>query len=308
MRLFGYDNIYYEANSRYPFEELNESKFIERIFIHLIEILQDDFDGYDFYVFSNHDRNTVPESRLLDTRKKKVLLYFSDEQGEDPVHLSGQYFAIFKSYIPGVSSSPNVFPLPLGYVKGVDELPIQPVNERKHNVFFRGNLNVSRLPFYKSFSILGKLLPDNIPGKKFLIKWVVKWKNDYSQYFPQSIIWFNNSFKSGFSPSEYAGVLADSKVVLCPAGFSSAECFRHYEAMRAGCVIVSEKLPDNELYIGSPIIQIANWKEGLEITARLIREPLELQRIQEEVIVWWRDKWSEKATANFIISKLRDLA
>ena len=307
MGIFGYDNIYYETNSRYPFEELNESKFIGEVFRHLIE----DFHGfseYDFYVFSNHDRSTIPESSTVDTGRKKVLLYFSEEQGEDPVHLSEKYHAIFKSYIPKVPSSSNVFPLALGYVKGVDELPAKPIRERKYNVFFRGNLNVSRLPFYKSFSFLRRILPDSLRGKRFLIKQLIRWRSDYSHYFPQSIICFNNSFKSGFTPSEYAGVLVDSKVVLCPAGFSSAECFRHYEAMRAGCVIVSEKLPDNELYTGSPIIQITDWREGLEITERLIRDPAEMQKIHEKALAWWRDKWSEKATAHFIKSKLLALA
>jgi|SRR5690606_3956207 len=308
MGMFGYDNVHYETRSRYPFEELNESKFIEEVIRHLFEDFRDGFGEYDFYIFSNHDINTIPESSTFETSRKKVLLYFSEEGGQDPVHLSEKYHAIFKSYIPKVSSSANVFPLALGYVKGVDELPIKPIQERKYNVFFRGNLNVSRLPFYKSFSMLSRLLPDTLRGKKFMIKYFAKWKSDYSHYFPNSIIYFNTSFKSGFTSSEYAEVLADSKIVLCPAGFSSSECFRHYEAMRAGCVIVSEKLPANELYIDSPIIQITNWREGLEITRKLIQDPVEMENIQERALSWWKERWSEKATANFIKSKLMQLA
>lgn len=307
MGIFGYDNIHYETRSRYPFEELNESEFIEKIFRYLVQDFQSGFSEYDFYIFSNHDINIIPESSTFSNGRKKVLLYFSEERGEDPVHLSEKYHAIFKSYIPEVSSSANVFPLALGYVKGVEELPIKPIRDRKYNVFFRGNLNESRLPFYKSFSILSRLLPDTLKGKRFLIKYLVKWKSDYSHYFPNSIIYFNNSFKSGFTPSEYAEVLTDSKIVLCPAGFSSSECFRHYEAMRAGCVIVSERLPDNELYADSPIIQISDWQEGLKIAEELIQNPVEMQNLQDKAVSWWKDRWSEKATANYIKRKLLEL-
>src|SRR5690606_30233071 len=140
----------------------------------------------------NHEQGAIPGSSRLKTNKRKVLLYFSDEKGEDPAYFSDRYFAIFKSYLPRTSSSLNVFPLPLGYVKDVPELPTKPIDERKYNVFFRGNLNVNRLPFYKSFSFLRYLLPDGMRGKRFLKDQLVKVKNDYSSYFPQSIIYFNN--------------------------------------------------------------------------------------------------------------------
>ena len=307
MGLFGYDNVHYEANSQYQFAELNESKFIEELFTNLVEKFKEKFIDYEFFIFSNHEHGVVPDSSGLDTHKQKILLYFSDEKGEDPAYFSHQYYAVFKSYLSEASSSPNVFPLPLGYVKDVPELPVKPVNERKYNVFFRGNLNVNRLPFYKSFSFL-RYLPDGMRGERFLRDQLVKVKNDYSNYFPQSIICFNNSFKSGLTPSEYSEILSDSKVVLCPAGFSSSECFRHYEAMRAGCVIVSEKLPDNELYNGSPIIQINSWSEGLTIVNKLIQDPAQMHKIHHEALLWWRDRWSEAATANYIRSKLFDLS
>lgn len=308
MGLLGYDNVHYETNSQYPFVQLNESRFIEELFAKLAEAFRERFADYEFFVFSNHEQGVVPESSNLVSAKPKVLLYFSDEKGEDPAYFSHQYDAVFKSYLSGPSSSANVFPLPLGYVKDVPELPVKPVNERRYNVFFRGNLNVNRLPFYKSFSLLRYLLPDGMKGERFVKDQLLKVKSDFSSYFPQSIIRFNNSFKSGLTPTQYSEVLSESKVVLCPAGFSSAECFRHYESMRAGCVIVSEKLPDNELYNGSPIIQITNWREGLAIVDRLIKDPVQMQKIHENALLWWKDKWSEAATANYIKTKILSLS
>jgi len=156
--------------------------------------------------------------------------------------------------------------------------------------------------------LLKNILPDKIMGKKFLANQLAKLKNDYSDYFPQSIIRFNDKFKSGLTPFEYGEVLADSKIILCPKGFSSSECFRHYEAMRAGCIIISEKLPNNELYEKSPILQVAQWREGLKIAEDLINDPDRMQKLHEDALFWWRNNWSERATAGYIKSNLLDLA
>lgn len=307
MALFGFDNVHYEANSQYPFLELNESQFIEGLFQALVEVMLSSFDDFEFYIFSNHEQGAMPISSSITSGRKKVLLYFSDEKGEDPKYLADHYFAIFKSYVPTALLHKNVFPLALGYVKDVPELPAKPIHEREYNVFFRGNLNVSRLPFYKSFSFLKNLLPDKMWGKKFLTNHLVKFKSDYSDYFPQSIIYFNDKFKSGLTPSEYGEILADSKIVLCPKGFSSSECFRHYEAMRAGCIIISEELPHNELYEGSPILQVSSWREGLKLAEELINDPDRMRKLHEAALFWWKTRWSEKATAGYIKSKLLDL-
>lgn len=308
MKLFEYDNIHYEKNSAYPFERLNESRFIKRVFKNLAEIMRENFSAYEFFIFSNHTRGNIPESVNFTSRRKKVLLYFSDEKGEDPGYFSENYFAVFKSYIPTEVKAPNVFPLSLGYVGEVPEFTAKPINERRFNVFFRGNLNFPRIDFYKNFSYFKYIFPKRGLSYRFITDMLIKFKTDYSDYFPMSIIIFNSKFKSGFTPAEYGEVLSESKVVLCPSGFSSKECFRHFEAMRAGCIVVSEELPEHDFYKGSPIIQIKNWREGLAIVKDLLRDEEEMEKLQIETLNWWNNKCSERATANFIHAHLAKLS
>src|SRR5690606_24907577 len=151
--LLGRENIHYDTNSSFTFDQLNESHFIEKLFDNLIPILGDSFEEYEFWIFSNpYPKRISPESADSPSDRKKVLLYFSDESGTDPETLSNNYFAIFKSYMTMGAKSPNVFPLALGYVRGVPEfLPLN-INERKYNVFFQGNLNKNRIDFYRTFS------------------------------------------------------------------------------------------------------------------------------------------------------------
>ena len=130
-------------------------------------------------------------------------------------------------------------------------------------------------------------------------------QRDFKKAFPDSIIIFNKKFKEGFSVHEYGEVLAESKIVFSPKGFDSSECFRLYEAMRAGCIVISERLPDIEFYKDSPIIQIDDWEEGLTIAKRLLLNPYEMERLQEEITKWWEERCSEEAMAKFVFNKIK---
>ncbi|SHN02819.1 hypothetical protein SAMN04488057_105306 [Cyclobacterium lianum] len=318
MKLFGLSNVIYEKTSNYRFDELNESLFIKQVIFELREALGDTFFNFEFFIYSHHNVNkrnpdavkdTMPPSGNLVSKQKKILLYLSDEGGLDPSDYADKYFAIFKAYIGNKAQASNVFPLALGYVNAVPEFPDKPIKERKYNVFFRGNLNMNRIDFYRTFSRLRYLLPaESITTHEYYRKLLLRIKNDFSSIFEQSIVMFNDGFKVGFSPEKYGEVLSDSKIVLCPKGYFMTECFRHFEAMRAGCVIISEPLPATPFYKESPIIQIENWDVGKVVIQSLLKDEDTMERIHEQTRKWWLEKCSEKATANYIIERLENLA
>ena len=280
-------------------------------------LLLERFDEFEFFIYSNHRVNKrtpdlgtdiMPPSGDYKSDKKKILLYFSDERGLDPSCFSDKYFAVFKSYIGMKAVAKNVFPLALGYVNAVPELPNKPIKDRKYNVFFRGNLNMNRINFYRVFSKLGFLLPsERLLTHDYYRKFLLKLKSDFSSFFPKSILIFNNGFKAGFTPEKYGEVLADSKIVLCPKGFFMTECFRHFEAMRAGCVIISEPLPDTPFYKNSPLIQIKDWNEGCKVVNELLHDQNKLEEIHRKTLDWWKEKCSEKATAQYIVENINKL-
>jgi hypothetical protein len=226
----------------------------------------------------------------------------------DPSIFSNRYFAIFKSYIGKNAVAKNVFPLVLGYVNAVPELPDKSIQDRKYNVFFRGNLNFNRIDFYRMFSRWRLFLPsESFLTNEYYRRFLLKLGSDFSSFFSKSIIIFNSSFKGGFSPEKYGEVLADSKIVLCPKGFFMTECFRHFEAMRAGCIIISEQLPDTPFYSKSPIIQVDNWNEGIEIVRELVKDQDKLEEIHQMTLEWWKEKCSENATAKYIVDNIDEL-
>jgi hypothetical protein len=128
----------------------------------------------------------------------------------------------------------------------------------------------------------------------------------YDNKYPNSYIRFTNGFMRGLDFKEYAEYIRNSKIVLTPHGSVVEECFRHYEAMKCGCIIVSERLPDNYFFSGSPIIQIDDWKEGDKIIKELLRNPQKMQELHLAALQWWQNVMSESAVARYmanIISK-----
>lgn len=303
--VFGLDNVFYDEKSDFDFDSLNEAEYIRNVLLCLKVEMGPSFSRYDFFVYANHKKRFAAASVNVESSKPKILLYLSDELARSPAGFVKNYFAVFKAYHGYEAGFDNVFPFGLGYVKGVPSFPIKAINERKFDVFFSGNLNKNRIDFYRSLSFLGLLLPPqkvlNGPVYRDLL---LRLGSNFNSKFEKSIIRFTDDFKNGFALDEYGRILADTKIVLCPKGFSSPECFRHYEAMRAGCVVISERLPDNEFYSNSPIIQVDSWKRGIQIANELRKDPLRLEALQKEVVDWWENKLSEKAMATFINRKI----
>lgn len=305
----GLTNVLYDNSSTYTFDILNESLFLEETFTMLSQLMKNEFEDYLFFILSSHDPSVIPSSITYKTKKKKILIFISEESGVTPQHLCQYYFAIFKSYIKTDKIlEKNIFNFSIGCVNDVPELPIKPLNSRKYLVFFSGSLNDSRMHFYAAFIPWLNSKKRTFSGS-FINhqKILVLLKSNFSKKFPSSYIRFTNGFKKGLKPETYGKLIADSKIVLCPKGSKSAESFRHNEAMRAGCVVVSEKLPKNHFYENSPIIQIDNWAEGLQKTSELLNNEVELIKISHATQMWWREKCSPKAITKYIYSSIQKI-
>lgn len=302
-----YPNVVYDTNSTNRFDQLVETEYFGAMFGQLAGIMGEGFTDYTFCLFSCDDPRVRPDTADRNG-DRNVLLYLSDESASVPTELAGHYTAIFKAYLNSDRGLGNIFPLPLGCVDGVVTLPVVPVSERSLQVFFSGNLNVNRISLYKEFTPL-RVVPDvwveRVLGRSRM-RSVARaiFGADFSGQFDSAYIRFTKSFGDGLSRGEYAEKLYNARIALCPRGFHSPETFRHYEAARAGCVIVSQPLPDTVLYRDAPIIQSATWAEGLKTVHELLQDERELARAQEKTLAWWDARWSAEAVARYVLDCL----
>lgn len=306
---FKHVNVHMDDSSIFRYEELNEQEFLNRFFECLSQAMSEKFDEYQFYVFSAKG-SVQPASRALNGRNK-VLIFVSDEMETKPIEYSSDYVAIFKAYLPNEEScaANNIYPFPLGVVNGFDPKPFIPIKDRSISVYFVGNLNTNRIPLFFALHqqlawplrALQNLL--SVTALKrlalFLSKRAVAWAA-----FKEGKVEFTSGFKQGYDIKTYSGFIRDSKIVLCPKGFHASETFRHYEAMSAGCIVISEKLPDTGLYRESPIIQVDSWEEGVQIAKELLKKPDELAELHKEAVEWWNKNLSEVAASQYVKSTL----
>lgn len=299
-------NVFFDPASAYPWTRLCETTFIRRLFHALAAHCGNEFDRWSFYIFSAHDAACVPASASV-RAERKVLMFLSDESCSVPSDLRGQFHAIFKSYLPGEVRGSNIYPLPLGYVDDVPELPVVPMADRTVDVFFSGNLHRSRLGLWQALHPAFRCLPQQSVKPILRVVRRCGWprlRMDFSSSQGRRVVHFTDAFRSGMGPSQYAHMLANSKIVLCPRGITAAETFRHIEALRAGAIVVSDPLPKTRFWRDAPIITVNGWKEGLAAVDELMKVPVGLLELQQRGLAWWREVLSEQAVARYIAGTL----
>jgi hypothetical protein len=241
-----------------------------------------------------------------------ILILLSDEAGVVPSELSARFFAILKTYWPLDAPKGNIIPMPLGTSNSVEGFDPIPFHERRYDVSFTGNFVAHRLDFYRQFTALRWLPPFPI-GHRLTrtVYWTIL-KHffrgaEFRNWLGSSRVYFSGGFGKGLPPNEYAETLVQSRIALCPRGFISTECWRLYEAMKFGCVIVADELPPSRWYRDSPIVIEKNWLNIRSTVAALLADPSALEERHQATLRWWNDVCSEEASAKSIAAELESI-
>jgi hypothetical protein len=243
------------------------------------------------------------------TGENVILIFLSDETGMIPESLSDQFFAILKTYFPLDRPWQNIIPFPIGYSNSADLIHPVPFAERQIDVSFAGNFLPNRLDFYRQFSGLRFLPPfslrSNILKKAY---WHLLRRfcalGEFTGWLPRTRCYFSNGFAKGLSRAEYADVLSNTKIALCPRGFISTECWRLFDAMKAGCIIVADELPPSPWFLDSPIIVEKNWLQIKSRLTALLQSPDEMAEIQTRTVDWWNRVCSDEASAQYVAAEI----
>ena len=107
----------------------------------------------------------------------------------------------------------------------------------------------------------------------------------------------------GLETKSYSEKMMNAKICLVPRG-TSFETFRFFEALRYGCIPVTEALPSSWFYNGSPTIEIEDWSELEEILNSLLENKHLIQEKHQECLNWWKTKCSEAVVGKYIAEKL----
>ncbi|UOQ74417.1 hypothetical protein [Hymenobacter cellulosilyticus] len=288
-----------------------ENDYFSNLLIGIHEILGKEADDYIFIIYSHLYLDKDDKYDFIEEHgdsKKIVIFYLSDEDPNGPMPdelMSKKVFAVFKAFLAKEPAYPNLYKLPLGYATSTKHQPVTEINTRKINVFFSGALHNTRLGLFKNFTFF-RALPEWYWVRIFhrFKKYI---PHNYDSFYPNSHIQFNKGgFRSGMTPAKYTDLLYNCKISLCPTGILSVETLRHFESMRAGCIVISEPLPKAYYYDGSPMIILDDWSKLDGVVKDLLANPQKMSELQQKTLDWWENICAEPAVAKHIVETLRN--
>jgi hypothetical protein len=213
--------------------------------------------------------------------KPLIIIYTSDEIGNitQVTNLEKYTKVLLRQYNhKHYTYSENNYQIPLGYSKyylsNKPSSSIHPkkITERELNCSFIGAFKTDRMVMKETFQ-------KNM--KNIKIEFVENyWELDKLPYKPQQCFEiYNNSI-----------------FVICGRGNSSLDCYRIYEAIVAGAIpVVVGKIDEIEIAFHynnniPPLIYSDTWEKAVIKCNELLNHPEQLQTIQNELLLWWKNQ------------------
>jgi hypothetical protein len=231
-----------------------------------------ELNNFDFILTDNLEYVEIKN------KENTVVFIVSDEKYTIPKYVNNVK-AIFKNYVLPDQEEFNIFPIPQGYNKNIIHFPKKKISDRKYEVSFQGNLHTTR-------AIVLDNIFKTLEGKNFKI---------------------NGLFKGSSDGLEYSENLLNTKISLCLDGQITPENFRFFESTMLGCVVLAGGMaPNNWLYQSKHFI-IVDWRNPFDIAQKIINlidnNDL-MQKYSDLSYKTWEDKYSGKAVAEYIKTKL----
>lgn len=195
-----------------------------------------------------------------------------------------------------------IYDIPPGYYNS-ENLPIKPIADRPYDVSFDGSIANRSYPIW-SLKYWSKTTKSYL--REQMVMNLKKFEDNNPQF--QTYLATTDGFAQTNNTDEnsYRQNMMNTKICLVPKG-TTFETYRLFEAMRYGCVIVSQILPPRWFYDGSPIIQIGSWQNLEVVLQRLLEDPLLLQSLHQQTLEWWQTKCSEQAVGQYIANQITNL-
>jgi hypothetical protein len=197
-------------------------------------------------------------------------------------------------------SRPAVIPIPLGYYNQLDHSPV-PFTERRWSVSFAGS---GAQPAQTTRHALPLRPPRGTPkdrARAEMRRALVELAGEFPRE-PMTIVSVprfpamlpGQDMQARGSAREYSELVAQTRVCLVARG-NSPETFRFFEALRAGCVVVCESLPEHWFYRRAPIVRLRHWDDLGAVLRPLLADHAALEERHRASVRWWESRCSEQA-------------
>lgn len=208
---------------------------------------------------------------------------------------------------PGAAT--NIYPVPLGYATQIEQ-PFKPFRERSTDVFFAGSLS-HKVP--SRWSPRRLLRSPKEVSRESMVEALRRFEATHPSYqtslfladgfTPHAIRWGRFDPTKMLSPEIYSAAMMDTKICMVPRG-TSLETFRYFEALRFGCITITEVLPDFWFYHGAPSISVNRWADLGGVLETLLADEEALEQRHRASLRWWQEVCAEEAVARYMADAL----
>ncbi|WP_427159658.1 glycosyltransferase family 1 protein [Aliinostoc sp. HNIBRCY26] len=216
-----------------------------------------------------------------------------------PQIINYEFYKLTKLISKNGKISP-IFDIPLGYYNS-EELPLKNIQDRLYDIYFAGSVLHTKYPIW---SMQFWLRTPKTISRQNMLEALSKFKGKKPNCTVEVSVTeaFGSSNGSAESIS-YNQKMMNTKICLAPRG-TSFETYRFFEAIKYGCIVITEALPPRWFYDGSPAIQIKDWRHLDKILENLLSDPKYMEEMHQKSLNWWQTKCSEAVVGEYISQQL----
>jgi hypothetical protein len=194
-----------------------------------------------------------------------------------------------------------IWQLPVGTADQL-ELPVTPMAERAHDVFFGGSVGHHA----------GAGAKEAINPKVMSRSSMVAHARALAERRPElsiDLVTTGGFLESVAADAEsYSRSLMDARISLVPRG-TAIDTFRLSQSFRYGCVAVADAVPSHpSFYDGAPVVRLRGWDRLEEVVVPLLADAGRLEDLHRRSLEWWRTRVSDEAVGAFMAGRLNELA
>jgi hypothetical protein len=180
---------------------------------------------------------------------------------------------------PPLRAEAAVLSLPLGY-HSQEPVPQVPMIERSLDLFFAGEIRHALPRFdYRRLTSTSKFVARAQLWRELeRLERSGRWRMELGK------IGSRQSSTAAFA--SYSEKMMHTRICVAPRG-SVAETYRAYEGLRAGCLVVTNRLPAHSLLASSPALQVDHWRELEGILEHYAQRLERLEAARAAGIAWW---------------------
>jgi hypothetical protein len=187
-----------------------------------------------------------------------------------------------------VREEPATINIPLGYHSQVD-LPIVPMIERGTDLFFAGEIKHPVPPTsYKYWVSTSKFVArEQLWDTLVTLKAKGTWNIDLG----------------ATETLSYSDRMMSTRICVSPRGTMS-ETFRSFEGLRAGCLVIGNRVSKESLLYDAPIIIVDRWSELESLLMKYARNINLLEEAQAKSLNFWNKFLTPETIAKVVAEKL----